>query len=222
MGVRTSLERLAESNVRATRRRSGMKRGPIVVFVSAVLCGAVWAASPDALSSKAHASRVAPGSITSEASMEFYIAMAASLTKGDTQADITKMAGQLDVLKKQRQPGNPQLAKVDVEIKGVMAEIARKRDEESREQDDIRRAQDAFQGLLDALLNADRARTEMAGAVSIGSYARSLSPAKRREAESRARAALAQLSEARHVRLVRAATIYEPALRPVAKPLPSK
>jgi chromosome segregation ATPase len=214
--------------------------------------GVPAAAAPvESVSARSQAVRIAPTTIDSEASLEYYIALAGALAKDDAGKRIAVLAAQLNALKAQKQSlvqqiqaaqgqragkSGPalqavdarienlkaQLARVDVAIKEIVAELDRLRAQEEREQDDIKRSQDLLQRVLDSLANAERARTEMWGAVSLNTFAKSLSPAKRREAEGKARTALTQLGEARRLRVARVTTVYEPAFRPLPQPLKVK
>lgn len=199
------------------------------------LIGLGWAAPADPLTQKAQVQRVMPASIDSEASLEYFIAAAGRLLKGDTSKDLAAMASRLESLKAQKRALQltilekergiagkeaagatqadkaaraqidtlkSQLARVDVTIRDLMAEIERRRAQEQREQDEIKAAEDALRRFSDALANAAHQRTATWGEVSsIGAFAKGLSAAKKREAETRVNAALAQLAEARRLRL---------------------
>lgn len=112
-----------------------------------------------------------------------------------------------------------QLANVDVAIKDLLLQIQRLEDEAKREQDEIKAAEDALDRLSRSLVNAALQRTTIAGAISsVDAFARGLSAAKKRETEDRIRRALAQLAEARRLRLSLAASAAGPAFRVAPKP----
>lgn len=166
--------------------------GAVLSFLSAL----GGAAPPDPLASKAHVVGVMPASIDSEASLEYFIAVAARIQKGDTSKDLGVMALRLESLKTQKralqqkilekereltgaQAGaaaqaaraecdalKTQLANVELAIKNLVAQIQRLEDEQRREQDQIKAADDALSRLLEALANAELRRTEIAGAIS--------------------------------------------------------
>lgn len=220
-------------------------KGVAVGFVLASLGGGLaWGAPPDSTMAMTKVRNTIPATIDSEASFEYFIGMATRLAHDDTGKQLATLSAQLNALKLQKQsllqkigavqaqaaPNatfqlqalRSQLARVELEIKDLLNQIARIREEEDRVKDDIQRSQDLLQRLLDSLANAERARTEMMGAVSMSTFARRLPAAKRREAEGKARTALTQLAEARRVRVSRASTIYEPAFHPAPKPLTFK
>lgn len=107
-----------------------------------------------------------------------------------------------------------QLAKVEVGVRDILAEIERFRAQEQSEKDEIKAAEENLRRFSDSLANAAHQRTVIAGATSsMDGFARGLSAAKKKETEDRVRKALAQLAEARRLRASRLPAVPGPALR---------
>lgn len=127
---------------------------------------------------------------------------------------VAALGYQLDALK-------GQLATVDVAIKNIVQQIQQLQDEEQRDQDDIKHAEENLQRLSEALNKAASQYTAIVGAASMNTFVRGLSVEKKHDTENKVRKALAQLAEARRIRL-QLSTVSNPTFHPAPKPLKTK
>lgn len=139
-----------------------------------------------------------------------------------TAAEGARDSARVTSLDRQRETLNAQLANVDLTIRELLLQIQRVEDEERREQDEARNAEEKLRALEASLAaSADTQRTVAAAAAGItgtSAFVRRLPAEKRRETQRQVQQALAQLAEARRLRLSLLTSGAGPAFRVAPQP----